>query len=220
MRLILLGAPGSGKGTIAEELTKQYGVVHISTGDIFRANIKEKTPLGTEAKQYMDRGELVPDSITIAMIGDRLAQPDCASAFMLDGFPRTIPQAEELDKLLADKGVSLDAVISVVISDDVIKTRVSARRVCESCGASFSLSFRPTKVEGICDLCGGNVVQREDDKPETVLSRLKTYHEKTQPLTDFYQKKGLILSADNEVSYIQAIEQINKGFIARGIIQG
>jgi len=218
MRLILLGAPGSGKGTIAAELTKNFGVLHISTGDIFRANIKAQTPLGIEAKKYIDQGALVPDSITIGMIEDRLAQPDCEAGFMLDGFPRTIVQAEELDKMLSGKGISLSAVISIQISDDEIKSRVSGRRVCISCGASYNIPFKPTKVEGICDMCGGEVIQRDDDKPQTVLSRLKTYHEKTQPLIDYYEAQNLILPANNEVNYLVAFEQIKKGLSDRGIL--
>jgi adenylate kinase len=217
MRLILLGAPGSGKGTIAEDLTKIYGVLHISTGDIFRANIKEQTPLGIDAKQFIDKGELVPDSITIAMIRDRLSQADCQSGFMLDGFPRTIFQAQELDRILEEMGEKLDAVVNTYVSDEIIKTRVSNRRICSSCGASFSVTFRPTKEEGVCDLCGGSVIQRDDDKPETVLSRLKTYYEKTQPLTDFYEKKGLIIPVNNEVGQDQAIAQITSDFEARNI---
>ena len=218
MRLILLGAPGSGKGTIAAELTKNYGILHISTGDIFRANIKEQTPLGLEAKKFIDRGALVPDSITIAMIEDRLAQPDCEAGFMLDGFPRTIVQAQELDKMLAKKGVALTAAISIVISDDEIKLRVSGRRVCIACGASYNIPFKPAKVDGICDVCGGEVIQRDDDKPETVLSRLKTYHEKTQPLIDYYKAQNLILTANNEVNYLLAFEEIKKGLALRKII--
>lgn len=218
MRLILLGAPGSGKGTIAAELTKNYGILHISTGDIFRANIKQLTPLGIEAKSYIDNGALVPDSITIAMIEDRLAQPDCEAGFMLDGFPRTIVQAQALDKMLQQKGVSLNAAISIEISDEEIKSRVSGRRVCVSCGASYNIPFKPTKVEGICDVCGDAVIQREDDKPETVLSRLKTYHEKTQPLIDYYSAQNLILSANNEENYLVAFEQIKEGLTQRKII--
>jgi len=218
MRLILLGAPGSGKGTIAAELTKNYGILHISTGDIFRANMKEQTPLGQEAKSYIDQGSLVPDSITIAMIEDRLAQPDCEAGFMLDGFPRTIVQAQELDRILAKKGVALTAAISIEISDEEIKKRVSGRRVCIACGASYNIPFKPAKVEGICDACGGEVIHREDDKPETVLSRLKTYHEKTQPLIDYYKAQNLILTANNEVNYMMAFEEIKKGLALREII--
>jgi len=218
MRLILLGAPGSGKGTIAAELTKNYGILHISTGDIFRANMKEQTPLGQEAKSYIDQGSLVPDSITIAMIEDRLAQPDCEAGFMLDGFPRTIVQAQELDRILAKKSVALTAAISIEISDEEIKKRVSGRRVCIACGASYNIPFKPAKVEGICDACGGEVIQREDDKPETVLSRLKTYHEKTQPLIDYYKAQNLILTANNEVNYMMAFEEIKKGLALRAII--
>lgn len=218
MRLIILGAPGSGKGTIAAELTKKYNIVHISTGDIFRANIKEKTPLGMKAKEYIDRGDLVPDSVTIDMLEDRMAQPDCDNGFLLDGFPRTIVQAEELDRLLAQKNVAVDAVISIIISDEEIKTRITGRRVCISCGASYNIPFKPTKVEGICDECGGEVIQRQDDKPETVLSRLQTYHEKTQPLIDFYEAKGLILEASNEVNYKLAVEQVVNGLSERKIV--
>jgi len=218
MRLILLGAPGSGKGTIAAELTKNYGILHISTGDIFRANMKEQTPLGQEAKSYIDQGSLVPDSITIAMIEDRLAQPDCEAGFMLDGFPRTIVQAQELDRILAKKNVALTAAISIEISDEEIKKRVSGRRVCIACGASYNIPFKPAKVEGICDACGGEVIHREDDKPETVLSRLKTYHEKTQPLIDYYKAQNLILTANNEVNYMMAFEEIKKGLALREII--
>lgn len=217
MRLILLGAPGSGKGTIAEELTKIYGILHISTGDIFRANIKENTPLGKKAKEYIDRGELVPDSITIDMVRDRLSKQDCKAGFMLDGFPRTIAQAQELDKILAEQDSALDAAISIEASDEVIKERVSGRRVCSSCGASYHVTFRPPHVDGVCDTCGGTVVQRDDDKPETVQSRLKTYYEKTQPLVDYYQAQNLILPASNEINYKLALEQIQKGFADRKI---
>lgn len=218
MRLILLGAPGSGKGTIASELTKNYGILHISTGDIFRANIKSQTPLGVEAKTYIDKGALVPDQLTIAMIEDRLAQPDCEAGFMLDGFPRTITQAQELDKILAQKGVALTAVISIEISDEEIKKRVSGRRVCIACGESYNIPFKPTAVEGICDACGGEVIQRDDDKPETVLSRLKTYYEKTKPLIEYYKAQDLILTANNEVNYRLAFDQIKEGLTQRKII--
>lgn len=218
MRLILLGAPGSGKGTIAAELTKNYGILHISTGDIFRTNIKSQTPLGVEAKTYIDKGVLVPDQITIAMIEDRLAQPDCEAGFMLDGFPRTITQAQELDKILAQKGVALSAVISIEISDEEIKKRVSGRRVCIACGTSYNIPFKPTAVDGICNVCGGEVIQRDDDKPETVLSRLKTYYKKTQPLIDYYKAQDLILTANNEVNYLIAFNQVMEGLARKKII--
>lgn len=218
MRLILLGAPGSGKGTIATALHQQYGVTHISTGDIFRANIKASTPLGIQAKSFIEKGELVPDSVTISMLEDRLAEPDCKKAFMLDGFPRTIAQAEELDRFLTKSNSKIDAVLSMRVSDDVIVKRISERRICVSCGAGFSLTFRPSLVEGICDECGGQVIQREDDKPETVMNRLKTYYEKTQPLVDYYEKRGLVLSVDNEGGLDPAMEEIRAGLTGRGIL--
>jgi len=218
MRLIILGAPGSGKGTIAIELQKEYGIAHISTGDIFRANIKEQTPLGIEAKAFIDKGELVPDSVTIAMLKDRISREDCNGGFLLDGFPRTIPQAEALDQFLVEQHQSIDAVICISIADDQIIERVSGRRVCITCGASYNIPFRPCLVEGICDACGGVVTQRDDDQPETVLKRLKTYHEKTQPLVDFYTNRGLILPADNNVNYHAALQEIRDGLAARGIL--
>ncbi len=218
MLLILLGAPGSGKGTIASELHKTYGLVHISTGDIFRANMKEGTALGLQAKTYIDKGDLVPDSITIGMLEDRISQPDCAKGFMLDGFPRTIPQAEALEGMLQTRNQKIDAVVRIDISDEEIRSRVSGRRVCSSCGESYNVDFRPTKTEGVCDVCGGPVIHRDDDKPETVMARLKTYHEKTQPLIDFYEKKGLILPADNEESSKIALSQIHAAFAEKGLI--
>ena len=171
-----------------------------------------------DPKEYIDRGDLVPDSVTIDMLEDRLSQPDCDTGFLLDGFPRTIVQAEELEKLLAQKNVAVDAVISIIISDEEIKSRISGRRVCISCGASYNIPFKPAKVEGICDECGGEVIQRQDDKPETVLSRLQTYHEKTQPLIDFYKAKGLILEASNEENYKLAVEQVINGLSGRKIV--
>ncbi|MBR6880691.1 MAG: adenylate kinase [Clostridiales bacterium] len=218
MRLIILGAPGSGKGTSATVLREKYDLAHISTGDIFRSNIKEQTPLGIEAKSYIDKGALVPDSLTVSMVEDRLSQSDCSKGYILDGFPRTIAQAEALDQMLAKKNEKIDAVLSIVVDDEVIKQRVSGRRVCEKCGASFNVTFKPTKVEGVCDLCGGNVVQRADDNEETVSARLKTYYENTKPLIDFYGSRDLIVEGDNGASAEDCIAQIEEGLMAKNII--
>lgn len=218
MKLIILGAPGSGKGTSATVLREKYSLVHISTGDIFRANIKNGTPLGVEAKSYIDKGALVPDSVTIRMVEDRLSQDDTKNGYILDGFPRTLAQAEALDEILAKNGSSIDAVLSIVVDDEIIKDRVSSRRVCEKCGASFNVRFKPTKVEGVCDECGGKVVQRADDTAETVAARLKTYYENTKPLIDFYEKRGLIVEGDNGKSSDDCIKQIEEGLKAKGLI--
>ncbi len=218
MKLIILGAPGSGKGTASTVIRDKYSLAHISTGDIFRANIKEMTPLGVEAKKYIDAGKLVPDSVTISMVEDRLNQDDCKNGFILDGFPRTIPQAEALEQILSSKGEAIDAVLSVIVDDEVIKSRVSGRRVCGKCGESYNVTFKPTKVEGVCDVCGGEVYQREDDKPETVEARLKTYYENTQPLIDFYDKKGVIVEGNNNNSPEECLAQIEAGLKAKGLI--
>jgi len=218
MKLIILGAPGSGKGTTATVLREKYSLAHISTGDIFRANIKNGTPLGVEAKSYIDKGALVPDSVTIRMVEDRLSQDDTKSGYILDGFPRTLAQAQALDEILAKNGSSIDAVLSIVVDDEIIKDRVSSRRVCEKCGASFNVRFKPTKAEGVCDECGGNVVQRPDDKAETVAARLKTYYENTKPLVDFYDARGLIIEGSNDKSYDECVKQIEDGLKAKGII--
>ena len=218
MKLIILGAPGSGKGTSATVLREKYSLAHISTGDIFRSNIKNGTPLGVEAKSYIDRGALVPDSLTISMVEDRLAQDDCAKGYILDGFPRTLAQAEALDEMLAKKNESIDAVLSIVVDDETIKNRVSGRRVCEKCGASFNVKYKPTKVEGVCDECGGNVVQRADDNEATVAARLETYYKNTQPLIDFYDKKGIIVEGDNNESSDKCLTQIEEGLKAKGLV--
>ena len=218
MNLIILGAPGSGKGTSATVLREKYSLAHISTGDIFRSNIKNGTPLGIEAKSYIDKGALVPDSLTVSMVEDRLSQDDCKKGYILDGFPRTLAQAEALDEMLAKNGDKIDAVLSIVVDDEIIKDRVSGRRVCEKCGASFNVKFKPTKTEGVCDLCGGKVVQRADDNEETVANRLKTYYENTQPLIDFYEKKGLIVEGDNGKDSDTCISQIEDGLKAKGLI--
>lgn len=218
MNLIILGAPGSGKGTSATVLREKYDLAHISTGDIFRSNIKNGTPLGVEAKSYIDKGALVPDSLTVSMVEDRLSQDDCKKGYILDGFPRTLAQAEALDEMLAKNGDKIDAVLSIVVDDEIIKDRVSGRRVCEKCGASFNVNFKPTKAEGVCDLCGGKVVQRADDNEETVANRLKTYYENTQPLIDFYEKKGLIVEGDNGKDSDTCIAQIETGLKGKGLI--
>ncbi len=218
MKLIILGAPGSGKGTTATVLREKYSLAHISTGDIFRANIKNGTPLGIEAKSYIDSGALVPDSVTIRMVEDRLSQDDTKNGYILDGFPRTLAQAEALDEILAKNGSSIDAVLSIVVDDEVIKDRVSSRRVCEKCGASYNVRFKPTKVEGVCDECGGKVVQRADDTAETVAARLETYYKNTKPLIDFYEGRGLIVEGNNDKSAEDCLKQIEEGLKGKGLI--
>ena len=193
MKLILLGAPGAGKGTQAEVLCQKLGIPTISTGNILRAAIQEGTPVGLQAKSFMDAGKLVPDEVIILIVAQRIAQSDCAEGFILDGVPRTIAQAEALDAA----GVRFDRVLSLEITDQEIEERMSGRRVCSKCGASFHIHARPTKVEGVCDNCGGPVVQRDDDKPETVRHRLEVYHQQTEPLKDYYQAKGLLTLVDN-----------------------
>jgi len=196
MKIVLLGAPGAGKGTQAKVLAEKLSVPHISTGDIFRANIKGNTPLGIKAKEYIDKGQLVPDELTVEIVKDRLSNPDCANGFILDGFPRTIPQAEYLDKVLSDMKIELDATLLIDVKDDEIIKRMSGRRTCPNCGASYHIIYNPTKVEGICDVCNTAVIQRADDAPETVLNRLETYHKQTQPLISYYEKAGKLKVAE------------------------
>ncbi len=186
MNLILLGAPGAGKGTQAEVICDAKGIPAISTGNILREAVKAGTAMGMEAKTYMDSGALVPDEVVIGILKDRIAQDDCKNGFILDGFPRTVPQAEALDRM----GVTIDKVVEIYVPDETIAARLSGRRVCEKCGSSYHVEFKPTKVEGICNVCGGNVVIRKDDEPATVLDRLRVYHEKTAPLKDFYSAQG------------------------------
>ena len=196
MKIIMLGAPGAGKGTQAKMIADKYGVPHISTGDIFRANIKNGTELGMEAKKYMDQGLLVPDELTVRILLDRVAQDDCKNGYILDGVPRTIAQAESLEKA----GIRFDDVISIEIPDEAIMERMSGRRVCEHCGASYHLVAVPPKVPGVCDSCGGKLIQRHDDEPETVKHRLEVYHKETEPLKDFYAERGLLRSVENQPS--------------------
>ncbi len=196
MKIIMLGAPGAGKGTQAKMIAKKYGIPHISTGDIFRANIKNGTELGMKAKSFMDKGELVPDGLTIGMLLDRVGQPDCKEGYVLDGFPRTIPQAEELDRALAERDEEIDYAVNVDVPDENIVKRMSGRRACLKCGATYHVEHIPPKREGICDTCGGELVLREDDRAETVQNRLKVYHDQTQPLIDFYRGKGILRSVD------------------------
>ncbi len=192
MRMILLGPPGAGKGTQAKDLVNKYGIPQISTGDILRKNLAEKTPLGLEAKKYMDKGELVPDSVVVGIVKERLKESDCAKGYILDGFPRTVPQAQELDKALADMGTPLDKVLSIEVPDEELVKRLSGRRTCRSCQEGFHVMFKKPKVEGKCDKCGGELYQRDDDKEESIKNRLKVYQSSTSPLIDYYKAKGLL----------------------------
>ena len=210
MKIIMLGAPGAGKGTQAKKIAETYGLPHISTGDIFRANIKNGTELGKEAKEYMDKGLLVPDELTVRLLLDRVAQDDCKNGYVLDGFPRTIPQAEVLDAELAKLGEMVDYAINVDVPDENIVKRMSGRRACLNCGATYHIVSIPPKKEGICDVCGSELVLRDDDKPETVQNRLKVYHDQTQPLIDFYEKKGVLRSVDGTLPMEEVFTAITK----------
>lgn len=208
MRLIMLGAPGAGKGTQAARLAEAYGIPHISTGDIFRANIKGGTELGRKAKSYMDAGQLVPDELVCDLVADRISQSDCEKGFILDGFPRTIPQAEALSEALDKMGLTLSAAVNVDVPDDNIIRRMGGRRACLKCGATYHIEHLKPAVEGICDKCGSELVLRDDDKPETVKTRLNVYHEQTQPLIDYYEKAGLLRTVDGTVSADAVFEAI------------
>ncbi len=199
MKIIMLGAPGAGKGTQAKKIAEKYSIPHISTGDIFRANIKNGTELGMKAKTYMDQGLLVPDELVVDLVVDRVQQEDCANGYVLDGFPRTIPQAEALDNALNALGQKMDYAINVEVPDANIVNRMGGRRACVGCGATYHLEFAPTKVEGVCDNCQGELILREDDKPETVQKRLNVYHEQTQPLIDYYTGKEIMVEVDGTV---------------------
>ena len=204
MKLILLGAPGAGKGTQADILCKELDIPTISTGNILRAAIKNGTPTGMKAKAFMDEGKLVPDDVIIGIITERVAEEDCKNGYILDGVPRTIAQAEALEKA----GIVFDDVVSIEISDEVIMERMSGRRVCEACGASYHLVAVPPKQEGICDKCGGKLVRRKDDAPETVKARLEVYHKETEPLKDFYAKRGLLKSVENQATVAETSQVI------------
>ncbi len=204
MKIVMLGAPGAGKGTQAKQIAGKYGLPHISTGDIFRANIKNGTELGKEAKKYMDQGLLVPDELTVRLLLDRVSREDCKNGYVLDGFPRTIPQANVLDEALEKLGDQIDYAIDVDVPDENIVRRMSGRRACLSCGATYHVAYAPPKKEGICDTCGSELVLRDDDKPETVQNRLHVYHEQTQPLIDFYARKGVLRTVDGT----QAVEDV------------
>lgn len=199
MKIIMLGAPGAGKGTQAKKIAEKYSIPHISTGDIFRANIKNGTELGMKAKTYMDQGLLVPDELVVDLVVDRLGQEDCANGCVLDGFPRTIPQAEALDAALTKVGQAVDYAINVEVPDENIVNRMSGRRACVNCGATYHIVYAPTKVENVCDTCQGDLILRDDDKPETVQKRLNVYHEQTQPLIDYYTKKNILVEVDGTV---------------------
>ena len=209
MKIIMLGAPGAGKGTQAKMIAEKFGIPHISTGDIFRANIKEGTELGREAKKYMDQGLLVPDELTVKILLDRVAKEDCAGGYVLDGFPRTIPQAEVLDAALDKLNEKIDYAVNVDVPDENIVKRMSGRRACLKCGATFHVEHIPPKQEGICDSCGGELVLRDDDKQETVQNRLKVYHDQTQPLIDYYTKKGVLKSVDGTVEMQKVFQSIS-----------
>ena len=196
MKIIMLGAPGAGKGTQAKKIAEKYQIPHISTGDIFRANIKNGTELGKKAKTYMDQGLLVPDELVVDLVVDRLQQDDCKKGYILDGFPRTIPQAESLDAALSRLGEAVDYAINVEVPDENIVKRMGGRRACVGCGATYHLVYAAPKKEGICDNCGAELILRDDDKPETVQKRLGVYHEQTQPLIDYYTKKGILKEVD------------------------
>ena len=196
MKIIMLGAPGAGKGTQAKRIADKYNIPHISTGDIFRANIKNGTELGKKAKEYIDKGLLVPDELTLELIMDRFKNDDCKNGYVLDGFPRTIPQAEALEKALSANGEKVDFAINVDVPDENIINRMSGRRACLGCGSTYHIKYAPTKTEGICDRCGNELILRDDDKPETVKKRLDVYHNQTQPLIDFYTQRNIIVDVD------------------------
>ena len=210
MKIIMLGAPGAGKGSQASRIAKEYQLPHISTGDIFRANLKEETELGKRAKSFMDKGELVPDDITIAMLLDRIHKEDCKNGYILDGFPRTIPQAEALKEALAKKDEKIDLALDVEASDELIIKRMAGRRTCPACGAIYHIVTLTPKTEGICDRCGADLIQRKDDNEETVKNRLKIYHEVTEPLISYYKKEGILEEIDGAEELDKVFEKVKR----------
>ncbi len=210
MKIIMLGAPGAGKGTQAKMIADRYSIPHISTGDIFRANIKNGTELGKKAKEYMDQGLLVPDELVCDLVVDRVQQPDCEKGYVLDGFPRTIPQAESLDAALEKLGTAVEYAINVDVPDENIVRRMSGRRACVACGATYHIEHIPPKKEGICDRCGSELILRDDDKPETVTRRLDVYHNQTQPLIDYYTAKQILVDVDGTKNMDEVFSDIVK----------
>ena len=208
MKIIMLGAPGAGKGSQASRIATEYQLPHISTGDIFRANLKEETELGKKAKSFMDKGELVPDDITIAMLLERIHKEDCKNGYILDGFPRTIPQAEALKEALAKKNEKIDLALDVEATDELIIKRMAGRRTCPACGAIYHIVTLPPKVEGKCDRCGADLIQRKDDNEETVKNRLKIYHEITEPLISYYKKEGILEEIDGAEDLDKVFEKV------------
>lgn len=210
MKLLIMGRPGAGKGTQAVNIREYYNIPHISTGDIFRANLKEKTKLGLLAKEYMDKGQLVPDSLTIDLVKDRLSQADCQNGFLLDGFPRNLEQAHALDSFLKEKGETLDAVLDIDVKPEILIDRIVGRRVCKNCGATYHVKNNPPKVEGICDKCGSELVQRADDTYETAKSRLEVYDKQTAPLLDYYRDQHLLKTVNGDQDFAKVFEDIKK----------
>jgi adenylate kinase len=211
MRLVLLGPPGAGKGTQASAIVEKYNIPHISTGDIFRANIKEGTALGQEAKAYMDKGLLVPDELVVSIVKDRLLKDDCKEGFLLDGFPRTVGQAEALDSELDKLGIKLDRVININADPEILIERAVGRRICRECGATYHVKYNPPKVEGVCDKDGGELYQRDDDTEETVTTRINVYMEQTEPLIDYYKKQGLLMDVDGTKTIDEVFVDITSG---------
>ncbi|MGI6205156.1 MAG: adenylate kinase [Anaerovoracaceae bacterium] len=210
LNIVLLGPPGAGKGTQAERIIEKYGIPQISTGDIFRANIKNGTQLGKKAKEYMDRGDLVPDELVVDLVKDRLNQDDCKDGFMLDGFPRTVFQAQELDKIMNEKGLKINCVLNIDVAPEKLVKRIAGRRVCRQCGATYNVVSKPTKVEGICDKCGGEVYQRADDNEETVQNRIKVYFNQTAPLIDYYKESKVLSNINGDQPMEDVFSEIVK----------